>query len=84
MGTLYDFHCESCGYHTEVSGGEDFGMISATTTILCENCKKLFDVEISDDAEPRARDSYPLPKVTVPSLASVGASRSLPTMPEQR
>ena len=49
MGALYDFRCGSCGYQAEVSGGEDRGMASATTTILCETCQELYDVAISDD-----------------------------------
>jgi hypothetical protein len=53
MGTLYDFHCESCGYETQVSGGEDCGMAQATTTILCADCKQLYDVPISHDAMTR-------------------------------
>jgi hypothetical protein len=50
MGTLYQFRCESCGYETEVSGGRDCGMASATVTILCETCYELFDVVTSADA----------------------------------
>ena len=50
MGTLYQFRCESCDYGTEVSGGRDCGMASATVTILCETCRELFDVVTSEDA----------------------------------
>jgi hypothetical protein len=54
MGTIYDFHCESCGYQAEAAGGEDCGMAQATTTILCENCNTLYDLPVSDDAMTRS------------------------------
>ena len=53
MGTLFAFVCESCGYEAEVSGGEDCGMAQATTTILCADCKELYDVPVSNDAIKR-------------------------------
>ena len=46
MGMLYRFVCAACGYTAEVSGGEDAGMRSGTTTIACEQCRKLYDVVI--------------------------------------
>ena len=49
MSTLYAFDRNSSGYRAEVSGHEDCGMASATTTILCENCQELYDVETSSD-----------------------------------
>jgi hypothetical protein len=53
MGTLYDFHCESCDYQAELAGSDDCGIAQATTTILCEDCNELYDVPISDDAMRR-------------------------------
>jgi|LDZU01.1.fsa_nt_gi Zn finger protein HypA/HybF involved in hydrogenase expression len=49
MGTLYHFECRSCGYSAEVSGGDDRGMRSRTTTILCETCSELHDVVTSTE-----------------------------------
>ena len=46
MGTLYLFTCDACGYKAEVSGGDDAGMICLTTTIVCEECRRLYDVTI--------------------------------------
>lgn len=53
MGTLYNFHCEFCGYYAEVSDGEDCGVAQATTTILCLDCRTLYDVPVSHDAMTR-------------------------------
>ena len=49
MGTTYDFICNACGYTTEASGGNDVGMICATTTILCQECRELYDIVISEE-----------------------------------
>jgi len=43
MGHSYFFKCAKCGYNAEVSGGDDIGMTCITTTILCEDCKKICD-----------------------------------------
>ena len=52
MGQLYSFECGSCGYYAEVSGGEDAGMIGATTTISCGACRELYDVVVWRVREP--------------------------------
>lgn len=44
MGMWWLFECEFCGYRTEVSGGDDVGMLVSTTTISCETCEELYDV----------------------------------------
>jgi hypothetical protein len=43
VATLYQFRCDPCGYEAKVSGDRDCGMASATVTILCENCRELFE-----------------------------------------
>ena len=47
MGTLYQYRCSACGYEAQVSGGEDAGEMAGTTTILCEDCCKLWDVVVA-------------------------------------
>ncbi len=44
MGAHFLFECASCGYRAEISGRNDVGMTSATSTVLCRDCKELFDV----------------------------------------
>lgn len=48
MGMMSRFHCEACGYEAEVSGGDDVGMDIATTTIVCLDCRALYDIVTSD------------------------------------
>jgi hypothetical protein len=47
MGATYQTICLQCGYEAMVSGGDDVGMNSLTTTILCENCQELCDIVTS-------------------------------------
>lgn len=61
VGTLYEFKCPACGYSAEVSGGDDVGMQSVTTTIVCKTCKKLMDVVISEDPWAVTLDEPGLP-----------------------
>ncbi len=55
------FKCEACGYHAEVSGGDDAGMIGTTTTISCSVCRKLYDVVVwrADRPEPPREPKCP-------------------------
>jgi len=47
MGAIYRFFCPTCGYSSEVSGGDDCGFVSATKTIQCDKCQIIRDVETS-------------------------------------
>jgi len=44
MGSTYRYVCPKCDYSAEVFGGGDIGMLCETTTILCNDCKELYDV----------------------------------------
>ncbi|TWU29641.1 hypothetical protein Pla144_04200 [Bythopirellula polymerisocia] len=48
VGINYQFICENCNYEAVVSGGDDVGMVSCTTTISCQDCGELFDVVTSE------------------------------------
>ena len=43
MGRTYLFECSRCGYRTRVSGGADRGFHFAVQTIICRECKELYD-----------------------------------------
>ena len=43
MGRTYLFECNRCGYRAKVSGGEDRGFHFAVQTIVCTECKELYD-----------------------------------------
>lgn len=70
MGRIHRFHCPGCNYDAEVSGGGDAGMEVTTTTIVCLDCKKLFDfvlgpfvaVEFEDGRTNRKKPRCPKKK----------------------
>ena len=43
MGRSYWFECGRCGYRTKVSGCADRGKDFFIQTILCRDCKRLYD-----------------------------------------
>jgi len=43
MGRSYLFECERCGYRAKVSGKADRGVNCWVQTILCRDCKALYD-----------------------------------------
>jgi hypothetical protein len=43
MGRTYLFECSKCGYRTKVAGGADRGVSFAVQTLLCRECKELYD-----------------------------------------
>jgi len=55
MGARYTFRCTACGYTVEVGGGDDAGMITATTTITCSTCKRLSDIVVGWHGEAEGR-----------------------------
>jgi hypothetical protein len=46
MGRTYIFECPQCGCRAGVSGGADRGWHFAVQTILCFECKQLYDAVI--------------------------------------
>ncbi|HEV2209789.1 MAG TPA: hypothetical protein VG167_13505 [Verrucomicrobiae bacterium] len=43
MGRSYWFECSRCGYRAKVAGGADRGLHFYVQTILCQDCKELYD-----------------------------------------
>jgi len=43
MGRTYLFECEKCGYRAKVGGGTQRGRHLTAQTILCLDCRVLFD-----------------------------------------
>ena len=46
MGKSYWFECGRCGYRAKVAGRADEGLHLSVQTILCEECKELYDAVI--------------------------------------
>jgi len=43
MGRSYWFECSKCGYRAKVSGRTDRGVSLVVQTIVCQDCKELYD-----------------------------------------
>jgi hypothetical protein len=43
MGRSYWFECPKCGYRARVSGRADEGLSFVVQTVLCSDCKELYD-----------------------------------------
>jgi len=56
MGRSYWFECAKCGYRAKVSGRADRGVNLFVQTILCRDCRELYDVvtraRIPDEGAP--------------------------------
>jgi len=46
MGRTYQFECAKCGYRARVSGGADSGTLVVVRTIICHDCRKLYDAVV--------------------------------------
>lgn len=44
MGKTFHFDCPHCHYQTRVSGGADEGVSCRVQTVVCLDCRELFDV----------------------------------------
>ena len=43
VGRTYLFECSLCQYRAKVSGGEDSGLHCVIQTVVCRECRELFD-----------------------------------------
>jgi transcription elongation factor Elf1 len=46
MGRSYWFECPNCGYRANVSGRADRGLSFCVQTILCRDCRELYDAVV--------------------------------------
>ena len=44
MGKTYLYECGLCHYRVKVSGGTDAGVDCDVQTVVCRDCRELFDV----------------------------------------
>ena len=59
MGKTYLFECPVCQYRAQISGGADSGLHCEIQTVICRDCRQLYDVFIRQrrwsDATDRVR-----------------------------
>jgi len=85
MGRTFQYECPQCQYRASVSGGADRGLNCSIQTILCRDCRRLFDVftrlrQTVEETPPRSGPARLLPAaVTVPPLQLTGGPGSVST-----
>jgi len=65
MGRTYFFECSECGYRARVSGGVDRGEHIAVQTILCADCRELYDAVIEFKALRNGSNPKTAPRFAV-------------------
>jgi hypothetical protein len=58
MGRTYLFECSGCGYRARVSGGADRSERMAVQTILCADCRELYDAVVEFKVS-RQKENHP-------------------------
>ena|SRR5436190_5020108 len=60
MGRSYWFECSKCGYRTKVAGRADRGLTFFVQTIMCRDCKELYDavsrLKVPDESGMRLKN----------------------------
>ena len=56
MGRTYLFECPQCHYRARISGGADSGIHCEIQTVVCRDCRELFDVFIRQRRREGASD----------------------------
>jgi hypothetical protein len=74
MGRTYWFECSKCEYRAKVSGRAERGMNFFVQTIVCRDCRELYDavtrLKVPDEPALRLRRPFGLPR-TRPSAQQV-------------
>lgn len=70
MGKTYVFECELCHYRAQISGGADSGVDCEVQTVICHDCRELFDVftKVRRQAAPVGKFKPKLPEIPPAAL----------------
>lgn len=70
MGKTYVFECGLCHYRAQVSGGADSGVDCNVQTVVCLDCRELFDVftKVRRMASPAGKFKPKLPEIPPAAL----------------
>jgi hypothetical protein len=83
MGRSYWFECERCGYRARVSGRADRGLNLFVQTIVCRDCKQLYDavirLRVPPQDPPEGLTRKPLGMRSAQSLQPLRAAKTPPS-----
>lgn len=68
MGRTYIFECPQCQYRTKISGGADSGIHCEIQTVVCRDCRELFDAFIRQRRRAGAVDVVKFPGFYRPEI----------------
>ena len=71
MGRTYLFECPLCQYRAKISGGADSGLHCAIQTVVCHDCRELFDVFTRQRQFADARENIKFPGFFRPEIPPV-------------
>lgn len=58
MVEFYKFYCDACGYNVMASGKNGRGDTDQGMTIICEDCKELYEIEPENAFTEKKKRSY--------------------------
>lgn len=76
MGRSYWYECAKCGYRAKVAGRADRGVHFHVQTVVCRDCKQLFDAITRLRVSPAAARSLPAGQRRLPALAGNGKTQA--------
>ena len=71
MGKTYLFECPLCQYRAKISGGTDSGLHCEIQTVICRECRELFDVFTRQRRRADAADVIKFPGFYRPEIPPV-------------
>jgi hypothetical protein len=78
MGRSYWFECSRCGFRAKVSGRADRGLNFFVQTIVCRDCKQLYDavtrVRVAAPSETEKNPTGPRRSKLLPELGTNGTA----------
>jgi len=71
VGKTYLFECPVCQYRTQISGGADSGYHCEIQTVICRDCRELYDVFIRQRRWSDSTDRVRFPGFYKPEVPPV-------------
>ena len=68
VGKTYQFECPLCQYRVKVSGGADAGLDCEVQTMVCRDCRELFDALTRVRRRAKANEKFKSMRSEIPPL----------------
>jgi len=71
VGKTYLFECPQCQYRVKISGGADEGVHCEIQTVVCHECRQLYDIPLRQRRRDGAGDVVRFPGFQQPDIPPV-------------